>query len=350
MNFNKKYLKYKSKYKYLKMMGGMEDTEIVHEVTDTEIVHEVTVKINSLGGESEHVLIFTYGELKNPYRKMERSPELVEFADLLLTVSPLSQYTYNVFTKLVKEEKFSKLYEKYEYKIMQGVKNIFDSSNYTLNSWLILDKGNGLVGDWQKPQTARPWTVKPWIINLTLIKLPHRFLPICVPIGSTTLIDELFKKLDEELNKELDEELNKELDNDKSLIYEKEGDVFKLNLKNGLFELFKLLMKEQKTFQLWIGYPIGYQPVNNPGNLPPNNPVNLTKVYISNKYTDGTCEYEIIYEITPVHDLPHCFKTNISFFNNFTVKLIKRKVMKHDPFILYNDEFIQNARILLKIT
>ncbi len=39
MNFYEKYLKYKSKYKYLKMMGGMVDDEI-----DTEII-QITVNL-----------------------------------------------------------------------------------------------------------------------------------------------------------------------------------------------------------------------------------------------------------------------------------------------------------------
>jgi hypothetical protein len=57
MNFYKKYLKYKSKYKYLKIMGGVVD------VIDTGIIHTVTVNISQLSGEtSSHVLNFTKDE------------------------------------------------------------------------------------------------------------------------------------------------------------------------------------------------------------------------------------------------------------------------------------------------
>ena len=309
MNFYKKYLKYKSKYKYLKMMGG------VGYSIDTKIIHTVTVNISQLSGKkSTHVLNFTKDELLNTnYNDPRQTVRLDEG----LIVDLESAYTYNFIAKLVKDTDFCELYEQYDYKLMQGSEVIFDSTKYTVEK-IMLDGDNVIIIS----SNEEPWPKKPLTINFSIGNMTPLFLPIVTFYDKDGNIP--IKILYQELN-------------NKCLI--QEGDVFKLNLKNGLFELFKFLIQKYTTFTLCITAPFALS--INDGTGPYDDPVEINIEYKKNK--EGINEYGVT---TYFND--DMFKTDISFFNNFIIKLRNRS--KFYPTHLYiftldDDDFIQSAKI-----
>ena len=303
MNFYKKYLKYKSKYKYLKMMGG------VGYSIDTKIIHTVTVNISQLSGKkSTHVLNFTKDELLNTNYN---DPRLTVRLDEGLIVDLESAYTYNFIAKLVKDTDFCELYEQYDYKLMQGSEVIFDSTKYTVEK-IMLDGDNVIIIS----SNEEPWPKKPLTINFSIGNMTPLFLPIVT----------FYDKVGNIPIKSLYQELN-----NKCLI--QEGDVFKLNLKIGLFELFKFLIEKYEKFTLCITGPnYGYG--------------EAVEIYIEyEKNNEGIDEYDVT---TYFH--ADMFKTNISFFKNFILKLRNRnKFYPEDLFILDNDDFIQSAKIKIYI-
>jgi hypothetical protein len=222
-----------------------------------------------------------------------------------------SAYTYNFFAKLVKDTDFCELYEQYDYKLIQGSDVIFDSTKYTVEK-IMLDEDNVISSN------EESWPKKPLTINLSIGNMIPLFLPIVT----------FYDKVGNIPIKSLYQELN-----NKCLI--QEGDVFKLNLKIGLFELFKFLIEKYEKFTLCItgpSYGYGY-----------GDPVEIYIEYEKN--TKGIDEYDVT---TYFH--ADMFKTNISFFKNFILKLRNRnKFYPEDPFILDNDDFIQSAKIKIYI-
>ena len=268
----KKYLKYKSKYLNLKMKGGM---------IDTKNLKEVIVNITTMSGS-----IIT---LPVKFINNESLPE---------------QFTRRIILEIINTEYIREKSETNDYELIQKSTKIFKSR-----------KGLGSVNNID-------FTIEESSINLTVVILSLPFLPISPESINEFPVFHDFKT----------ESLKKEKDEGK----DEEKDVFKLELKNGLFELFTFIIsKEYVSFQLSIK--LSDKHVYYSG---------LSIWYDNEKYT---IRY-YIRKPTIEQELKNPeFTTDISFFKNFIFNLkmklselseLSKSIHVNHPFIFDDDSFI----------
>jgi hypothetical protein len=271
MNLNSKYLKYKSKYLNLKMKGG---------VVNTENLKEVIVNITTLSGSiiTTHHTVDINGE------------------------SSTEEFTKTIISKITNTDHFRKISETHDYKLVQGVKTIFNSMTGSVNNIdFVIEKSS---------------------IDLTLVIISPSFYPISfynIEPADVLVFDKL-----------------------KTNSLKKEKDVFKLELKNGLFELFNfIILKNYDIIQLNIRLP----------NEHPELPIIYKYPVLSILYEDK--KYVITYYIkepTIEHEgVRKVFDTDdISFFKNFIFNLkmkLNDSINVDHPFIFDDDSFVKNAII-----